>query len=141
MAHPVALQFGEKLLGALLIEVLDAVSAAGRDDLEVFGIFVQQPGHKGTSLLLQVAQNPHLVGKARIGLRTAEGLVHPAIVANTNGRSEGVLDLVHVCWNMAHRGREASLDEASSRSWQDFQSGTLFQSSFWLSDSFARARA
>ena len=140
MAHPVALQFGEKLLGALLIEVLDAVSAAGRDDLEVFGIFVQQPGHKGTSLLLQVAQNPHLVGKALIGLRTAEGLVHPAIVANTNGRSEGVLDLVHVCWNMAHRGREASLDEASSP-WQDFQSGTLFQSSFWLSGSFARARA
>ena len=95
VAHPVAFQFREKLLRALLVEVLDAVSAAGRDDLEVFRIFVQQLGHKGTSLLLQVTQNPHLVGKALIGLRTAKGLVHPAIVANTNGRSQGVLDLVH----------------------------------------------
>lgn len=95
MAHSVAFQFREKFLGALLIEVLDAVSATGRDHLEMFRIFVQQLGHKRTSLLLQVTQNPHLVGKALFGLRTAKGFVHPAIVPNTNGRSEGVLDLVH----------------------------------------------
>jgi hypothetical protein len=49
--------------------------------------------------------------------------VHPAVVTDTNNRPKGVLDLVHALENMAHRGREASLDEVDSRSRQHAQNG------------------
>jgi hypothetical protein len=80
-------QFREKFFGTLLIEMLDAASATGCHDLEPFRILIQKPGHKGTSLLFEMTQNPHLVRKALVSLRSAKGLVHPTVVAYADSGS------------------------------------------------------
>jgi glutamine synthetase len=109
--NTVTSQFREKLLGALRVEMLDTVPATGCDNLELFGIDLQQPRHEGTCLLLEMTQNPHFVGKAFFSFGPAKRLMHPAVVTDANSRPESVLDLVHfVRRNMAQRKAEASLD-------------------------------
>jgi len=105
-------QFREKFFRALLIEMLDAASAAGCDYLEPFRLDLQQLGYEGTSPAFEVAQNPHFVGKAFFSFGSSKSLVHTTVVADANGGSEGVLDLVHVLGNIARKGAQASLEEA-----------------------------
>jgi hypothetical protein len=105
-------QFREKFFRALLIEMLDAASAAGCDYLEPFRLDLQQLGHERTSAAFKVAQNPHFVRKAFFSLRSSKRLVDPTVVADANSCSEGVLDLVHAVENMAHKEVQASLEEA-----------------------------
>jgi hypothetical protein len=95
--------------------MLDAASATGCHDLEPFRILIQKPRHKGTSLLFEMTQNPHLVRKALFSLGSAKGLMHPTVVAYANSGSKSVLDLVHFVGNMAQGEAEASLDETDSR--------------------------
>jgi hypothetical protein len=108
----VGFQFGKELSRALLIEMLDAASTAGCHDLQPFRLYFQQLGHERTSAAFKVAQNPHFVRKALFSLRSSKRLVHPAVISDANRRSEGVLDLVHALENMAHKGAQASFEEA-----------------------------
>ncbi len=108
----VGFQFREELFRALLVEMLDAAPTAGCDDLEPFGVALEQPGYKRTSAAFEVAQNLHFVRKPFLGLRSPKRLVHPTVVTDANHGSQGVLDLVHIVKNMAHKGAQASSEEA-----------------------------
>jgi hypothetical protein len=105
-------EFREKFFDALLIEMLNAASATGCDDLEPFGIGLQQPGHEGTCLPFEMTQNAHFIGKAFLSFGSAKRLMHPTVVADANSGPEGVLDLMHFARNMTRREAEASLDQA-----------------------------
>ena len=108
----VGFQFGKELSRALLIKMLDAAYTAGCHNLEPFRFYLQELGYERTSAAFQVSQNPHFVRKALFSLRSSKRLVHPAVISDANRRSEGVLDLVHALKNMAHKGAQASYEEA-----------------------------
>ncbi len=95
MSDSVRFKLGEKLPGALFVKMLDAIATAGRHDLEFFRVNFEKPGHEGTSPVFQVAQHTHFVGEPLFRLGAAKRLVHAAVIANANLRSESVLYLVH----------------------------------------------
>ncbi len=108
---PVGFQFRKELARTLLIEMLNVASTVGCHYLQPLRFDFQQPGHERTSAGFEVPQNPNFVREAFFRLRSTEGLVHPAIIPDTNRRSEGVFDLVHAVGNMAHEGAQASLEK------------------------------
>ena len=99
---PVGFQFRKELAGTLLIEMLNVASTVGCHYLQPLRLGFQEPRHEWTSAGFEVPQNPNFVRKAFFRFRPAEGLVHPAIIPDTNRCSESVFDLVHIVENMAH---------------------------------------
>ncbi len=99
---PVGFQLRKELAGTLLIEMLNVASTVGCHYLQPLRFCFQQPRHERTSAGFEVPQNPNFVREAFFRLRPAEGLVHPAIIPDTNRCSESVFDLVHIVENMAH---------------------------------------
>ena len=101
MPDPIEFQFRKKLFRALLIEMLNVASTVGCHYLQPLRFGFQQPRHERTSAGFEVPQNPNFVREAFFRLRPAEGLVHPAIIPDTNRCSESVFELVHIVENMA----------------------------------------
>jgi hypothetical protein len=99
---PVGFQLRKELAGTLLIKMLNVASTVGCHYLQPLRFGFQEPRHERTSSGFEVAQNPNFVREAFFRLRSAEGLVDPAIIADTNRCSESVFDLVHIVENMAH---------------------------------------
>lgn len=95
MPDPVGLQLGEKLSGALIVEVFDAAAAICCDDLEFLRMNLKKPGHKRATPPFEVAQHAHFIGESFLSLRSPKGLMHPAIVADADLRAQSILDLVH----------------------------------------------
>ena len=56
---------------------------------------MQEPWHKVTASLPQVAQDTDLGSKAFTGFRTAEYLMHPAIKANMHHGATGIFLFTH----------------------------------------------
>jgi hypothetical protein len=95
MPDPVGFQLGEKLSGALIVEVFDTVAATRCDDLEFLRMNLEKPRHKRTTPPFEVAQHAHLIGESFLSLRSPKGLMHPAIVADADLRPQSILNLVH----------------------------------------------
>ena len=104
----VGFQFRKEFACALLIEMLDVASTVGCYDLQPLRLGFQEPGHERTSASFEVPQNPNLGCEAFLRVRSAEGLVHPPVITDTNRGSKSVFDLVHIVENMAHSRAQAS---------------------------------
>jgi hypothetical protein len=83
MSHTIVFQFRKKLSGALFVEMLDTTPATGRNNIEFLGMDLEKPGHERTSVAFKMSKHTDLISKTLLGLRTAEGLVHAAIVADS----------------------------------------------------------
>ena len=113
MPDAIVFEFQKKLFGALLVEMLDTTPTVGGDNLELLGMNLKKPWHERASVAFKMPKHTNLVGKALVRLRSAEGLMDAAIIADAHLRPQRILDLVHREPNMAHQENQASSEAAA----------------------------
>ena len=113
MPHAIVFEFRKKLFGALLIQMLDTAPTIGGHNLELLGMNLKKPWHERASVAFKVPKHTDFVGKALVRLRSAEGFMDAAIIADAHLRPQRILDLVHREANMAHEENQASFEAAA----------------------------
>ena len=111
--HAIVFEFRKKLFGALLIQMLDTAPTIGGHNLELLGMNLKKPWHERASVAFKVPKHTDFVGKALVRLRSAEGFMDAAIIADAHLRPQRILDLVHREANMAHEENQASFEAAA----------------------------
>ena len=74
---------------------------------------LKKPWHERASVAFKMPKHTDFVGKALVRLRSAEGFMDAAIIADAHLRPQRILDLVHREANMAHEENQASFEAAA----------------------------
>ena len=113
MPHAIVFQLRKKLLGALLVEVLDTAPAAGCNNLELLRMNLQEPRNERTAAAFKMPKHTDFIGEALIGFWSAERFMDTPIVTDANLGPQRILHLIHAGAKMA-QGKDQASSEAES---------------------------